>query len=387
MRSFSRWTCISMALLSLYVGGTIYILSPPSAPTVSGLPPQYKPVVDSIVFIALGPASRSHSLLYALQSLREIGQWNGPVHVIVEHEHDLDCISSYLGDPRVQTIVAFKVPPRTNDKPGNGGYGRVGDGASGVSNHDGSVRGGSGAIAQAKMAKMQLLDLLPSDMRRVLYIDCDIITQRPLGPFLEVVKREWAKLDWEMGRAAGTTLSTPHASPLRRIRRDGETIKKPGIISGLPSTLLIFPDTAGHTMPLCSGCDRAHSGVVAIERGRSERCLQLWMEAFAGDAETGTAGTATDQEALDLALRKGSGCEARWLDSRHMRFMKDIFVVLGWVRERTFAHFTGLLHPERLGKMHLNHYQAALGKDVREWGYNGGIVLGCDDERISPPHR
>lgn len=88
--------------------------------------------MDSIVFIALGPAARSASLLYALSSLREEGRWDGPVHVIVEREGDLDCLSSHLRSG-VTTIAV--VPPDARD--GGGGGGGEGGGDGGDDSDDG----------------------------------------------------------------------------------------------------------------------------------------------------------------------------------------------------------------------------------------------------------
>lgn len=354
----------------------MYILSPPPETTlIPGVPSGFSNrVVDSIVFIALGPASHSSSLRYALQSLREEGQWDGPVHVIIEHEGDLDCLLPYIRGRAIETIVASKASnTKTGSSPGGNEDARRQSSKGGPNKDD---KSGVGAVAQAKMGKMRLLDLLPPDLRRVLYIDCDIITQRPIMPFLEVVGREWSKVDNEMDSAVspGYMRGVSGRDNSARTKHSQEL-----------STLLIFPDAAGHTMPLCSGCDKSHSGIVGLERGRSELCLQLWLEAFAGNKEMGMPGTSTDQEALDHALRKGSGCKARWLDARHLRFMKDIFVVLGLVGKRTFAHFTGLLHPDRLSGMHRRHYEASLSRGFEEWGSQGGVVAGCAGG--DPPHR
>lgn len=373
MPSFSKWSCISMSLLSLYVGGSLYILSPPldTSPLRGTWSPQ-TPIVDSIVFIAVGPASQSTSLLYALQSLREEGEWTGPVHVIVEHENDLDCVSKSLGNPPIPIVADMAALENAPSSP-NGGQ---------------DAGSSKGAIAHAKMAKMQLLDLLPGDIKRVLYMDCDILVERPIRPFLELMGREWAKLGNETAKLAGSTAGqTPSDAALQPVGGTRGIVRDRGVQELATSSLLIFPDAGGHTMPLCSGCDKAHSGVVGLERGRSERCLRLWLKEFAGDKGTGKTGTSTDQEALDLVLKKGTGCEARWLDTHHIRFMKDIFVVMGFVKKRTFAHFTGLLHPERISRTHRRHYERELGKSFDEWGSNGGALAGCSDGDSSPPHR
>lgn len=414
MRAGWRCPCISLALLLTYVVGSLLLLCPPLDPV--GTSPNWGPRIlsttgaDSIVFVALGPAARSASLLYALSSLREEGHWDGPVHVIVEHEDALDCLSSYLRQP-VTIIVA----------PGSDGLPAAdGDGVTGIVADDGSVGAGAGGIAagtagsavggvgdgrtgdrnmgvaiSAKMAKMKLLELLPASVQRVVYVDCDVITQRPLGSFLAAVGREWSEIDRNTassevaladgvdGRpATGLHASSPSLSAGARGRtmkglrpavdRDGD--KGIDARDNGPSTLILFPDAGGHTVPVCGGCDMAHSGVVALARGRSERCLQLWHDAFMGDGGEGT-GTDTDQEALDIALRKGSGCEARWIDRHHMHFMKDPFVMAGLTRTSTFAHFTGLLHPERLSGFHRRHYEWFLGRSFDEWGE--GVIKAC----------
>lgn len=299
--------------------------------------------IDSIIFIALGPAAISSSLLYALSSLREQGLWDGPVHVIVQDEGDLNCLASHLRQS-VTTIVA---PSGSRDDGTatdvNGGAGRTGE------------------AMNAKLMKMKLLDLLPPSLERVLYIDCDIITQRPLGGFLDMVRREWDKVDKETAKTVAPGSNGTHNNAV-----DSR--------STVPSTLLIFPDAGGHTIPLCRGCDLGHSGVVGLARSHSKVCLQLWNDAFMGSG-SGETGTDTDQAALGMALRKDSGCKARWLDRRHLHFMKDPFVVWGMRGTSTFGHYTSLLHPERLSRWSRKNYERTLGRSFEEWGE--GAIKEC----------
>lgn len=425
---------------------------------------------DSIVFIALGPAARSSSLLYALTSLREEGGWDGAVHVIVEHEEDLDCLSSYLR----QSVTAIAIAPPSSSGGGSGSGGdrggsgqpvftgggdlgpnitgavgpapgatgggtetvegmgssvgaeavargaaamtervSIGDtgGATGAGN-GGRGKPGGVVVNNAKMAKMQLLDLLPPSVERVVYVDCDVITQRPLGPFLDSIAQAWNELDTKAEEAAAAATAVAKTGPAATAERPKRSASRPpsrlrgesaadrstspaatnngdvgsgGIdnqnrpLSASPSTVLIFEDAAGHTIPVCRGCDAAHSGVVAMARamarGHSERCLELWHHAFQGNNSGGGKGTATDQEALDVALRRGSGCEARWIGREHLSFMKDVFVMAGLTRTSTFGHFTGLLHPEKLGTVYRWFYEWALGRGFEEWGQ--GEIEAC----------
>ena len=396
---------------------------------------------DSIVFVALGPAARSSSLLYALTSLREEGRWDGAVHVIVEHEEDLDCLSSYLRQSVTTIAIA---PPSLSERRGRGLEpeiaGDVGPalGATGGSTEtvgemrsagaEAEVRGaGTAAVMEsvsigdaggatgagdggrgkpggvvvnnAKMAKMKLLDLLPPSVERAVYVDCDVITQRPLGPFLDSIAQAWNTLDRKAEEEAAsaatavakkgpatTERSERTASRLRSRLREESAADRPALPAAssgdktsrpLPlssSTVIIFEDAAGHTIPVCRGCDTAHSGVVALARGHSERCLELWHDAFQGGSGE-RQGTATDQEALDVALRPGSGCEARWIGREHLSFMKDVFVMAGLTRTSTFGHFTGLLHPEKLGTVYRRFYEWALGRGFEEWGQ--GEIEAC----------
>eukprot|EP00752_Nemacystus_decipiens_P006664 g5991.t1 len=475
MRVRRRCSSIVLALSLVYAVSSLIFLRPPlpsaglSTATSSnnyggnndhghpwGKQPRIRSAsgADSIVFIALGPAARSSSLLYALTSLREEGRWDGAVHVIVEREEDLDCLSSYLR----QSVTAIAIAPPTFRDGGSrsggntGGSGQLGitgssdldpnitgavgpllgaargsaetaggsvgtgaeargaaaviesapigdaGGATGAGN-EGHRKSGGVLVNNAKMAKMQLLDLLPPGVERVVYVDCDVITQRPLGPFLDSIAQAWNELDRkaEEAAAAETTVAakegpatteppkTSASRPPSRLRGDsaaekptspaastgddgpgsGDTTSIP--LPSSPSTLIVFGDAAGHTIPVCRGCDAAHSGVVALARGHSERCLELWHDAFQGDGGE-RKGTATDQEALDVALRQGSGCEARWISSEHLSFMKDVFVMAGLTRTSTFGHFTGLLHPEKLGAVYRWFYEWALGRGYEEWG-------------------
>ncbi|CAN0466889.1 unnamed protein product, partial [Laminaria digitata] len=216
---------------------------------------------------------------------------------------------------------------------GGGGGGSAGDGAD-----EKRVEGGGVAI-NAKIIKMKLFDLLPASVQRVVYVDCDVVTQRPLGPYLDAVAREWGDVDEKAaammmeaavtveeaatarevnkklavlpagsssslhapeGRAVGASpaaspsppppaaavaaaASGAAAAPAAAVagREDATAAAATAAaVAGVPSTLIIFPDAGGHTFPVCAGCDVAHSGVVALARGRSERCLQLWHDAF-----------------------------------------------------------------------------------------------------------
>lgn len=479
------WRCssFSLTLLLVYAVSSLVFLRPPLhsvGPTTStttnsydgnndhdhhwGREPRIRSAsgADSIVFIALGPAARSTSLLYALTSLREEGRWDGAVHVIVQHEEDLDCLSSYLR----QSVTAIAIAPPTRSG-GSSGRGRGRDGRShsvftgggdleantngalgpalgaarrgtetaeeagrvgaaaeaggaaavvesalrgdggdaiGTGNgdqgylHDGG-RGKPGGVVvnNAKMAKMQLLDLLPPSVERVVYVDCDVITQRPLGPFLDSVAQAWNELDRKAEAAAAAASAVAEKGPATTgrstgsdrlpLRLQGESVaerptspvasngdKKHRPLSSSSSTVIIFQDAGGHTIPACWGCDGAHSGVVALARGHSERCLELWHDAFRGESGK-RKGTATDQEALDVALRQGSGCEARWMGRQHLSFMKDALVMAGLTRTSTFGHFTGLLHPEKLGTVYRRFYEWALGRGFKEWGQ--GEIEAC----------
>eukprot|EP00903_Cladosiphon_okamuranus_P008538 g8197.t1 len=475
-----RWRCSSIMLtvLLVYAVSSLVFLRPP-LPSVGpstagsnndrfkgnndyghhrGVQPRIRSAsgADSIVFIALGPAARSSALLYALTSLREEGKWDGAVHVIVEREEDLDCLSSYLR----QSITAIAIAPSTSSDGGSSSGGKIGgSGQSGfISRSDpepnitgaagpalGSSGGTTGTVAAigsvwiekeardaaavtesaskgdaggatgagnggrgnpggvvvntAKVAKMQLLDLLPPSIERVVYVDCDVITQRPLGPFLDSIAQAWNELDRKAEDAAAAATAVEKKGPAPTERSEQSASRLPSRLRGKnaaersaspaasyagdgsnnsdkngsplpsssPSTVIIFRDAAGHTIPVCRECDAAHSGVVALARGHSERCLELWHDAFQGDGGE-RKGTATDQEALDVALRQGSGCEARWIGSEHLSFMKDAFVMAGLTRTSTFGHFTGLLHPERLGTVYRRFYAWVLGRGFEEWG-------------------
>lgn len=325
-----HWKSTSLCLLFLYVCGSIYIFSAPlraidshtytinSTNTINHHHPQQRhqqlrhravPVplgtktVDALVLIALGPAARSTSLLYALRSLKEDGGWRGPIYVIVDAQNDLDCLMSHL--PNTDHISVLQTQPMVKPVGSNGNAAAAA--AAGIS----SGKGGY-TIAQAKMAKMHLLDHLPKTLQRIVYIDVDIITQRPLAPFIEMVDRLWAEVGSSVvEESSGENKKTERETYTNGLVRGGEpaAVVRGGItMDNTPqtSTVLIFPDAGGHTIPVCPGCDLAHSGVVGIERGRSELCLQLWLEAFQGDEGAGRQGTATDQEALDYAIRKGA---------------------------------------------------------------------------------
>lgn len=174
---------------------------------------------------------------------------------------------------------------------------------------------------QAKLVKSNLMAHLPSHLENVLYIDSDIQIGLPLNPFLQTVQETWDQ--------------------------------SPGMTMGL------FEDGKAFTAGFCHECELWNSGVMSLRRGKSEECMEQWnknLAQFAGN----------DQTALDRVVANGHCQGIRTLPREHVRMMKDVFVVLGMIGNRTFNHYTGIIRASKLNFIHYIFYSWTISKDLSD---------------------
>jgi lipopolysaccharide biosynthesis glycosyltransferase len=117
----------------------------------------------------------------------------------------------------------------------------------------------------AKLIKCRLLDILPSSVQKPLYIDSDIIVGHSLESFWKNLDRIWRRND-----NAVDDVDSPVA-------------------------MAMLEDGKAFTAGFCTDCDTWNTGVMSLQRGQSESCLNAWCETL---ALTG----GTDQAALDKVL-------------------------------------------------------------------------------------
>jgi hypothetical protein len=261
------------------------------------LEPAMDPIVDAVVFVAIGPAATSHVLGWSIESVVDIGKWNGPIYVLTDQPESVrDIVATEL---KLESLNI--VPLETGDK-----------------------MSWSLHSINAKLVKCRLLDLVPEQLRSILYIDGDVIVGQPLESFWKNLERIW--------NSGGGT--------------------RPEVSLGM------FEDCNAFTLGYCAGCDTWNSGVVSIVRGKSDDCLNSWCEKLA-------AMGGEDQAALDAVIAEGEHCQnIAAFERRYVRMMKDSFVFHGLISTKTFNHYTGLFRPQLLLPVHKTFYEKMLGRKL-----------------------
>lgn len=165
------------------------------------------------------------------------------------------------------------------------------------------------SLIEIKDLKPHLMQHLPVAIETIVYLDADIVVARPLGPFLQ-------------------SLQLDLAGPLRGSFGDFD--------------FGMFPDSKGHYVGWCSGCEKWHTGVIALQRRTAERdgCMREWSRQLL------SGGFDTDQASIDAAEAAGHCPHARVLSTRHLLFAKD-YIGAALSTGHTFLHLTGV---ERLAK-------------------------------------
>jgi hypothetical protein len=249
--------------------------------------------VDAMALIALSKVTQSPALEIVVDSIRTTGGWTGPIYIFTDMP--LLCSNKKAMDRLNVEVV------RRDSAEGEG-----------VGKEEALPRSGAEICRSVALSKCGLLDLLPSSIKSVLYIDSDIIVTQPLGPFLSNL---------------------------------GDVLREDKAEVGL------FMDAGAHTFGICADCDTWHGGVIGMRRGQSEACLSAWCDQI-------KAKGCPDQAAMDAVIEQGHCQGIGELDSTHIKFMKDYFK-LG---TRTFSHFTGLFSPG-ISLLESFVYRNAIGAD------------------------
>lgn len=289
-----------------------------------------QPNVDAVVFVAIGPTSTSPVLGWSVNSVVQIGRWNGAVYIVTDRPEDVErTLKPVDTSPSSHTLRPEKlhIVPYLVDMP-------------------------SSLISfNAKLMKCSLLKILPKHLQTIVYIDSDIVVGKPLAPFWKSVFKLW---DVDENPQDLDLLDDDDS-----LRDFKGGIEKDNVSLGL------FEDGKAFTAGFCKDCDTWNTGVMSISRGKSDSCLNAWCETLLLHG-------GTDQAALDNVIAAGSECQnIHALDRQHVRMMKDVFVVCGMVGTKTFNHFTGIFRPQNLSRLHRRFYERILGKDL------GEVAKGC----------
>ena len=157
------------------------------------------------------------------------------------------------------------------------------------------------SLIEIKAMKPNLLSFLPSSVNASIYLDADILVMKPLGPFLQSIRAE-------VGLQARSN----------------------------NFDFAMFPDAKGHYVGFCSGCEKWHTGVVVLRRGKaSNGCMREW------ETQLLSGRYSTDQESIDAAERQGACPSPVSLSSRHLLFARD-YIAAALSGGHSFVHATGI---------------------------------------------
>ena len=215
--------------------------------------------IDAIVFICMGKWTQTAILEHGINSLRSRGGWAGAVYVLTDRDDGWPVLRD------VYNVNVVTVPP-----------------------------------ADSKLAihsyKCKMFDYVAADVKRVLYMDADIIVSTNMKRFL-------SHLDLHLVEDSNANMG-------------------------------LFQDAGGHFWGGCQDCDYWHGGVMFATRGQSEPCLGKWCdEIFSGKYTA-------DQAALDYISTHVDECSGMFaMDGRYLMFMKDYTSVF-FNSAKTFSHVT-----------------------------------------------
>ena len=263
-------------------------------------------VVDAVVFISMGDMARDSLIDYAVATVRNAGKWKGAIYVLTDAPA---CFSRATVDYDVKIIT---VPTKST-------------------------------LMQIKALKPQLLDLVPSHVQSLLYLDVDIVVARELDYFLSMVGREvlvHGRPRTAPGVGAGAKAATAAAARAAAAAAGSAAPSNTSSAIEPPPEPLVFDfaafgDAKGHYVGFCAGCEKWHTGVMILRRGQGKRCLQAWADVLASGRFK------TDQESLDQAERSGACPQTHMLPSQYMLFAKDYIAAL-LTTGHTFIHATSV---------------------------------------------
>lgn len=266
--------------------------------------------VDAVVYIAAGPVVFSEVLSWSIESVVVQGQWRGPIYVITDKIAVAQRTLRKLMIKGSEQFVFVELAADDTLSPARA----------------------------AKIAKSQILDLVPSTVQMPLYLDSDIIVGQPLDSF-------WMNLNHIWNGPSGD------------FNENNDV------------TMAIAEDAKAFTLNRCYACDTWNTGIISMRRGKSEQCLKAWHDELVQP----TSLSMTDQAALDHVIATTNHCSnIRSIDTKvYVRMMKDVFVVAGLVPLKTFNHFTGLFASavnKELSIVHRYSYQrdirSSIGRDL-----------------------
>ena len=152
------------------------------------------------------------------------------------------------------------------------------------------------SVMEIKAMKTKMMTYLPEKVNAAVYIDVDVIISRNIGHFLSDVDHSMKKLGDKFDIGA-------------------------------------FPDSEGHYVGFCSGCEKWHTGVLLIKRGLGKSCQSAWGQIILSGKYD------TDQESLDEAENLGHCKNMLSIPTSYLLFAKD-YIAMILTSGQTFLHLT-----------------------------------------------
>ena len=280
IKAISAWICLVLVVSLLGVRRPRFLS--PDGSELLHLPNlgEGTKLIDAVAFISVGDMARDPLLDYAVATVRKVGGWKGDIYVLTDKP---DCLKRVASEYGVKIVTIPK----------------------------------KGSLMQIKALKPQLLSLIPATVDSVMYLDVDIAVTRSLGYFMRMVGRDLLS-------ASVVGDGVHNISSASAVARHSK-------LSNFD--FAAFGDAKGHYVGFCAGCEKWHTGVMILRRGKGTKCLDTWGELLASGRFH------TDQESLDRAERMGVCKGAHMLPSQYLLFAKDYLGAL-FTTGHTFVHVT-----------------------------------------------
>jgi hypothetical protein len=184
--------------------------------------------IDAIVYIAMGNMAAERTIDLSIISLRKLGQYSGEIYVVTDSPECFTLMES--SDPNLKIVT---INPLSS-------------------------------ILHIKALKTKLISFLPIDKKTVVYIDVDILISKPFYSFTsDVAKalRRYSKLNSKKQLYSSGEANFDNTSNLTVAVNNGEQQQQQWTAD---YDLGAFYDSLGHYVGFCSGCEKWHTGGVAL---------------------------------------------------------------------------------------------------------------------------
>lgn len=286
----------------------LYITSPNKEPIDFSnlLVREEENIINAVVYIAMGKVAKENLVDFSISSVRKIGKWDGDIYILTDSPN---CYNSLIEKFKIKTIT---VPSMKN-------------------------------IIEIKSLKTKLFQYLPESIHSVLYLDADILVAKQIKYFLRDLMLQLLY----------------HTNSLLKINDKALNY----------TNIAMFPDSKGHYVGFCSGCDKWHTGIIwmrnlpnapidnNIYNDVTEQCLNQWNYAL------NSGSFQTDQRSIDEVEKNGHCPYMITLLTRHLIFAKDYIGIL-LLGKPTFWHLTGAGRPEEQDYFYRNFILPVIFKSL-----------------------